>query len=271
MAMLCLKSCAPFVRDQTPEGTPMLAEQFTAAADGARNTAAVDELARLTWRAHAEGQLADADAEAIGVALQARRRAFGQGRDLPPSRPALGPPMAARRAPRSPDREVSLERRRRQAMSGIVPAKIASAFTMGEVAVLSVIGRQVQRTGVCVLPIDAIGAMAGVSRSLVKAALRQARLVGLVLVKERRVPGRKSMTNVVTIVSTDWLSWLRIGGPRIGVRFSTTTDNPAFNPESSRPSHKSQEAFRYGKTQNACRSGRDFGQSKSQPFSRHRR
>jgi hypothetical protein len=57
----------------------MLAEQFTAAAAAARNTYAVDELARLTWRAHAEGQLADAEAEAIGVALQARRRAFGQG------------------------------------------------------------------------------------------------------------------------------------------------------------------------------------------------
>jgi hypothetical protein len=56
----------------------MLASQLTAAAAAARNTHAVDQLARLTWRAHAEGHLADAEAEAIGVALQARRRAFGQ-------------------------------------------------------------------------------------------------------------------------------------------------------------------------------------------------
>jgi hypothetical protein len=35
----------------------MLAEQFAAAAAAARNTAAIDEIARLTWRAHAEGQI----------------------------------------------------------------------------------------------------------------------------------------------------------------------------------------------------------------------
>jgi hypothetical protein len=49
----------------------MLADQFTAAAAAAKNTAAVDEIARLTWRAHAEGQLADADAEAVSDTLKA--------------------------------------------------------------------------------------------------------------------------------------------------------------------------------------------------------
>jgi hypothetical protein len=43
----------------------MLADQFAAAAAAARNTYAVDEIARLTWRAHAEGQLAEAEATAI--------------------------------------------------------------------------------------------------------------------------------------------------------------------------------------------------------------
>ena len=51
----------------------MLAEQFLAAAAGARNSTALDETARLLWRAHAEGNLADAEAEAIGEAVQARR------------------------------------------------------------------------------------------------------------------------------------------------------------------------------------------------------
>jgi hypothetical protein len=51
----------------------MLAEQFHAAATAARNTAAVDEIARLTWIAHAEGKLLDAEAEAISEAVQARR------------------------------------------------------------------------------------------------------------------------------------------------------------------------------------------------------
>jgi hypothetical protein len=117
----------------------MLAEQFTAAAAAARNTAAVDEVARLTWRAHSEGQLTDAQAEAVGEALQARRAVFGTARRPSPTRPAIGLLRAAR-SPRSPNRRASLERRRRQAMSGVVPAKIAANFTLGEVSVMVVIG-----------------------------------------------------------------------------------------------------------------------------------
>ena len=127
----------------------MLAAQFTAAAAAAKNTHAVDEVARQTWRAHAEGQLADAEAEAVSAALQARRRLFSQGRGLPSPRAAAGLPWPARRAPRSPDRQASIERRRRQAVSGIVPAKLAAHFTMGELAVLAVMGRQCQRGGAC--------------------------------------------------------------------------------------------------------------------------
>ena len=53
-------------------------------------------------------------------------------------------------------------------MSGIVPAKIAAAFTTAELAVLTVVARQCQRAGTCVLPVDAIAALAGCSRSTVK-------------------------------------------------------------------------------------------------------
>ena len=44
------------------------------------------------------------------------------------------------------------------------------------------------RERVCTLHIDAVAALAGCSRTSVKNALRQARLLGLVLVKERRIP-----------------------------------------------------------------------------------
>jgi hypothetical protein len=86
----------------------MLADQFAAAA-AARNTYAVDEIARLTWRAHAEGQLAEAEATAISEAIAARRAAFATGRAFPflppsPTRPTMGHPKPARRPPRSPAR-----------------------------------------------------------------------------------------------------------------------------------------------------------------------
>jgi len=119
------------------------------------------------------------------------------------------------RSPRSPDRQASIERRRRQGMSGVVPAKIAASFTMAELAVLTVIARQCQRTGVCVLPIDAIAALAGVSRTVVQNAMRLSKRLGLLSVRERRIPGRKSLTNIVTVTSKSWLAWLRIGSAAI--------------------------------------------------------
>jgi hypothetical protein len=108
-------------------------------------------------------------------------------------------------------------------MSGIVPAKIAASFTMAELAALTVVARQCQRTGVCALHVDAIAALAGCSRTTVKNALRQARLLGLILVKERRIPGRPSLTNTVSIISKEWIGWLKLGG---GVKRVTTTDSP---------------------------------------------
>jgi hypothetical protein len=93
---------------------------------------------------------------------------------------------------------------------------------MAELAVLTVIARQCQRAGTCSLHIDAIAALAGCCRTVVKNALRQARLLGLVLVKGRRIPGQNSLTNIISIVSKEWLGWLKLG---VGVKRVTTTDN----------------------------------------------
>jgi len=116
-------------------------------------------------------------------------------------------------------------------MSGVVPAKIAASFTMAELAVLTVIARQCQRAGVCTLHIDAIAALAGCSRTSVQNALRQARLVGLILVKERRRPGQPSLTNVVTVISREWIAWLKLGGFK---RLSPTNNHFHSRGESAR-------------------------------------
>ncbi len=86
----------------------MLADQFLAAAAGARNSTALDETSRLLWRAHAEGHIADADAEAVSEALQARRTTItGQGAGSSPPQPeaVLGLPRGSRRASQSRPRE----------------------------------------------------------------------------------------------------------------------------------------------------------------------
>ena len=54
-----------------------LADQFMSAAQAAKTTHALDELARKLWRAHAEGHIAEADAEALSESIEARRAALG--------------------------------------------------------------------------------------------------------------------------------------------------------------------------------------------------
>ena len=149
----------------------MLAEQFTEAAAVARNSAALDLVARQLWAAHGEGHLADADASAISEAVQARRAALARQGAV-----SLSKPASARRrpSPRSPDRQASLGRRRRQTASGALPPTLACHFTLGEQAVLSVIAWFCMRHGTCRLPVDAIAALAGVSRRLVQQAQQAA-------------------------------------------------------------------------------------------------
>lgn len=203
----------------------MLIEQFHTAIASARTTAALDDAARLLWRAHAEGHIADADAEALSAAVGARRAAI--------ARPAAGVRLgtvaavrAPRRPPRSPDRQASLERRRRQAASGAMPPALAAMFTGAELAALAVVAREAQKSGACTWPIDRIAAVAGTSRSVVKRAIRAAEENGLLLRRERRRRGDRSDTNILTVVSREWRAWLA-RGPQGGggqTRTATGTD-----------------------------------------------
>jgi CRP-like cAMP-binding protein len=79
----------------------MLAEHFRTAAAGARTNAALDETARLLWRAHAEAQIPDAEAEAISEALEARRDALTGKRLTEPPRSTRGLLGSSRRSERS--------------------------------------------------------------------------------------------------------------------------------------------------------------------------
>jgi hypothetical protein len=189
----------------------MLHDQFQQGVAAARTPAQLDQIVKLAWGAVAEGQLTDDAAQAVSEAVEARRVAF---RSPPPPRPAVATP-APRQAPRSPDKQASLERRRRQAASGALPPALAAQFTQAEAAALAVIAREVQRQGKCCLMLDAIAAMAGCSRTSAQNALRQARRLGLLSVEERRRRGQKSDTNVICIVSPEWRAWLRLGGDRV--------------------------------------------------------
>ena len=173
----------------------------------------LDDIARTVWSGY--GTLFDDDtAQSLGDAIEARRRALAPSTREMSHKPATtrhGPP---RRPCRSPDRSRSIARRRQLAASGAVPGSIAVAFTQGELAVLTVIAREIQRSGICEWFMDRIAAVAGVSRTTTRNALRQAQALGLITVEERRRNRWRSDTNLVTVVSDEWKQWLRLGGGR---------------------------------------------------------
>ncbi|CAA9324401.1 MAG: hypothetical protein AVDCRST_MAG93-5902, partial [uncultured Chloroflexia bacterium] len=72
-------------------------------------------------------------------------------------------------------------------------------------------------------------ALAGVCRSTVKNALREAHRLGLIRVEERRLTAWRNAPNRVTVVSTEWLAWMRLrsrGGG--GGKVSTPTNTHSF-------------------------------------------
>jgi hypothetical protein len=90
-----------------------------------------------------------------------------------------------------------------------LPPALASRFTVGNSRVLRIVGDECRANGTCSLHLDAIAARAGVCRSTVRNALREARRLGLITLQERRRIGQPSLTNVVRIASSEWKLWLR--------------------------------------------------------------
>jgi hypothetical protein len=165
----------------------MFTDQLTRAIAAAR-TPQLDHLSRELWKAYAAGALSDDDAQAAAEAIRERKLA---------SAPKAPTPPKARRQ-RSPDRQASIARRRHLAASGPM------------LAALRIVSDEVRHHGVCALHVDAIAARAGTCRTTVKNALREARRLNLVTVQERRRRGQKSLTNIVRIVSPEWMAWIRM-------------------------------------------------------------
>ncbi len=198
----------------------MFADQLTTAiATASLNS--LDQLSRTIWQGHATGALADADAQQLAELIQARRqpaRAERKPVGLPPGRNSIFPP---RRPQRSPDRQASIQRRRTLAASGPMPPSLASRFTTSELAVLRVIADAVRDNGQCLKSIPEIAARAGVCRTTVQNAIRLAARQGFLTVQERRREGRKNAPNIVRIISSEWLTWIKRGS---GFKKSAPTD-----------------------------------------------
>jgi hypothetical protein len=189
---------------------------MSAAIDGARTLAQMDELSRRVWQAHAGGAVGDDEAQELAERLHARRSGIRAGIvpvGIPAGRASLFQP---RRRPTSPDRVASRDRRRLLACSGPMPPALAARFTVGQLAVLHIVAAEVTAKGVCGLCIDAIAARAGVCRRLAQGAIRLAEGDGLLTIEERRHEGRRNSPNLVRIISREWQAWTKRGRPMRG-------------------------------------------------------
>ena len=156
------------------------------------------------WQAFGAGQISEAEAEALSGLIEARKA-------LPVV--AKAPPRRVGSRPRT---DASMERRRRWAASGRMPPGIACQFTPGEQAVLAVVAVEVVTRDDCRMAVGRIASVAGVSETTVRRALRAARDLGLVTVEERRLSAFRNDTNIVRIVSAEWMAWMSL--PRGGER-----------------------------------------------------
>src|SRR3954464_6644855 len=181
----------------------MFVEQLRRAVEAAPRLE-LTKVSALLWRAYAAGHVTEAEASALSEAIEARR-----------ALPAISKP-AQRRLGSRPRTPASLERRRRWASSGAMPPAIASRFTLAEQAVLGVVAAEVVKHGACTLPISNVAALAGVSETTVRNAIREARQLGLVHVEERRVSAWRNLPNRLTITSREWCSWLAMRRKGVG-------------------------------------------------------
>lgn len=220
---------APATSEQGPEfGQPrMFASEAAAtlyttisAADGSENLA---DLASMLWRGYGEGAINDDDAAFLQSYID-RRRPPGSSA----SRNAPGLPIGKfvgraierayvrfiprrRRVLTDEQKLAARERRRMLGSSSVMPPDLRCKYTEGERAVLAIVAGEVKATGNCDLPIGKIAALAGVCRTTVQNALHEARRLGHLNITERPRPGLKSLTNIVHIVSAEWLTWLKRG------------------------------------------------------------
>ena len=210
----------------------MFADEIRRAVEAAPRVKLPD-VAALLWRAFGAGQVTEAEAEALSNLIEARKVA-------PVAVGAPRKPAGSR-----PRTDASMERRRRWAASGRLPPQLAARFTLAEAAVLAVVASETVRRGDCRLCIDHIAALAGVARSTVKNAIRQARTLSLVTVEERAQTAWRNLSNVVRIVSKEWQAWNRLarrpslqGG---GVKSVTGTNTQGLELWGKRPAEPSKK------------------------------
>jgi hypothetical protein len=176
----------------------------------------LDGILQSIWRVYWPGELSDAEAQFLADAVENRKPERG----LLSAKPAVEinrrvisrfTPRKCRERRTDEDRAQRRNRKRILGGSSALPDTIRYHFTEGERAVACVIAGECKRQGYCDLSIDEIADRAGVGRTTVQNFLHEARRLDHIDVRNRPQRGAKHLTNVVTIVSAEWLAWIKRG------------------------------------------------------------
>jgi DNA-binding transcriptional ArsR family regulator len=192
----------------------MFADTVAGAIAGVRSHARLNELSQDIWKAYGNGLLTDLEAQRLAERLETRRtevRELDRTSIRAPSVPrVIGASVfpVKKRHCTSPDRQRSIERRRRLAASGPMPPALACRFTTGELAALRIVADEVRASGSCGLTVGEIAARAGVGITTARGALRAAARDGLLTIEERRRHMAPNLPNLIRIISAEWRTWI---------------------------------------------------------------
>jgi hypothetical protein len=112
---------------------------------------------------------------------------------------------------RSPDREKSILRRRQLAATWPMPPAMAAKLTTSQLAYARIVADEIAVNGTCDRTLDEIAARGGMCRKTAKRAQALLRDLKWIEIEWRPVDGKKHLPNVVTIVSVEWMAWIRLG------------------------------------------------------------
>ncbi len=211
LAPACRRLGVPVMEGNRAFATPMAAAVY----DDIHAAASNDQLHSAVQRLYAEygtGKIGDDDEQFLRSEIGKRRS---------PARTFFDPNTRSLRASlrigrfvsrahaRSPDRKASRDRRRKLGGSGTLPHHMRENYTEGQRAVLTIIAGEIKHHGTCDLYIGKISALAGVCRTTAQTTLHEAARLGHISVTERRRPGRKNLTNIIRIISPEWIAWVK--------------------------------------------------------------
>lgn len=206
----------------------MFADQIRRAAEAAARVE-LPAVSAALWQAFGAGQVTEAEAETLSALIEVRK-----------ALPVVTRAAPARRGSR-PRTDESLQRRRRWAASGRLPPGLAESFTPAETAVMAVVAAESVKHGRCTLAHAHLAAVAGASVSTVKRAMKAAQALGLVEIEVRRVSAFRNDTNRVSVVSREWLAWMRLARSGGGVQVGASTNTHSSKKASKRPAERSKE------------------------------